>query len=47
MRTFRCWCEPFREELIQMGWRPEMKLLPPKIVAFLADKLCIIVPNEA
>ena len=47
MRTFRRWCEPFREELIQMGWRPEMKLLPPKIVAFLADKLCIIVPNEA
>jgi hypothetical protein len=30
-----------------MGWRPEMKLLPPRIVAFLADKLCIIVPNEA
>jgi hypothetical protein len=47
MRTFRRWCKPFRKELIQMGWRPEMKLLPPKIVAFLADKLCIIVPNEA
>ena len=46
MRTFRRWCKPFRKELIQMGWRPEMKLLPPKIVAFLADKLCIIVPHE-
>ena len=44
-RTFGRWCKPFRKELIQMGWRPEMKLLPPHIVAFLADKLCITVPN--
>ena len=30
VRTLNRWCEMYREELIAMGWRPRMKLLPPK-----------------
>ncbi len=43
-RTFSRWCEPYREELLGMGWLPKMILLPPHIVKFLSDKFCIDVP---
>ena len=41
LRTLNRWCEMYREELTDMGWRPKMKMLPPNIVAFLSDKFCI------
>ena len=41
VRTLTGWCRPFKDELWMMGLRPRMKVLPPSIVAFLADKLCI------
>jgi len=41
VRTLNNWCRPFRDELWSMGLRPRMKVLPPQIVLFLADKLCI------
>ena len=44
LRTLHRWCEPYREELLHMGWRPKMILLPPHIVKFLSDKFCIDVP---
>ena len=39
VRTFNRWCKPYHKELVKMGSR--MKLLPPKIVAYLTDKFCI------
>jgi hypothetical protein len=41
VRTFNRWCKPYHKELVKMGWKPRMKLLPPKIVAYLTDKFCI------
>ena len=44
LRTLHRWCEPYREELLRMGWQQKMILLPPHIVKFLSDKFCIDVP---
>ena len=41
VRTLMEWCKPFREELEAMGLRPNAKVLPPHIVAFIVEKLCI------
>ena len=41
LRTLNNWCKPYRRELIKMGWKPKMKLLPPHIVEFLTEKFCI------
>ena len=44
LRTLHRWCLPYREELERMGMTRNMKLLPPHVVAFLAEKFCIDVP---
>lgn len=41
VRTLNRWCRPYHQELVKMGWSPNMNLLTPKIVAFLRDKFCI------
>lgn len=41
VRTLMEWCKPFREELEAMGLRPNAKVLPPHIVAFIVEKFCI------
>ena len=41
MKTFYRWCVPFRQELEAMGMKPKMRVLPPHIVRYLAEKLCI------
>ena len=41
VQTLMRWCQPFRQELEKMGMQPNMKLLPPHIVQFLAEKFCI------
>ena len=41
VRTLNNWCNPYRDELRQLGYRPGIRILPPHIVAFLAEKLCI------
>ena len=41
VKTFMNWCRPYREELSVMGLKPTAKKVPPHIVAFLAEKLCI------
>lgn len=43
-RTFSRWCEPFRAELEALGWTPNKKLLDPRIIEFLCDRLCLDVP---
>ena len=45
-RTFSRWCEPYREELLGMGWLPYTVLLPPNIVRWLCEKFCIDVDDE-
>ncbi len=41
VRTLNNWCRNYRRELEEMGVRPNMKVLPPNVVLFLVDKLCI------
>ena len=40
-KTLMSWCEPFLNELEAMGMQPHMKILPPHIVQFIAEKFCI------
>ncbi len=40
-KTLMNWCVPFREELERLGLKPNSKVLPPHVVRFLAEKLCI------
>ncbi|MBP3845558.1 MAG: hypothetical protein J6E48_10560 [Prevotella sp.] len=39
--TLRRWLEPYSGELQQMGYKPNMRILPPRIVQFICEKLCI------
>jgi hypothetical protein len=39
--TLREWCKPYRQELEAMGMRHNARVLPPKVVMFLAEKFCI------
>ena len=33
--------ENFRQELTKLGYRPTMKMLPPRIFQFMREKFCI------
>ena len=46
MSTFRRALLPYRRALKKMGVKATAKLLPPKAVAFLCDKLCISVYKD-
>lgn len=39
--TLKNWCKPYQKELEAMGLGPNAKVLPPQIVQFLANKLCL------
>ena len=39
--TLRVWCKPFERELEAMGLRPNARVLPPNVVRFIAERLCI------
>ena len=41
VRTLSNWCSPHREELARMGYKPGMRVLPPHIVKWIADRFCI------
>ena len=41
VRTLINWCKPHQKELVQMGYKPYMKMLPPKIVEYLVEQFCI------
>ena len=34
-RTFTCWLSLHREELEQQGLTPSMRLIPPRVVAYI------------
>ncbi len=39
--TLMKWCRPFQQELKLLGMQPNMRVLPPCVVEFIADKLSI------
>ena len=39
--TLVSWLDPYMAELQAMGYRPNMRVLPPHIVSFICDKLSI------
>ena len=41
VQTLMNWCKPFHVELENLGMRPNSKVLPPHIVKFIIEKLCI------
>ena len=41
VNTLANWLKPYREELEAMGLQPNAKVLPPHIVKYLTEKLCI------
>lgn len=41
VRTLMNWCEPYKEELRQLGLKRFTKILNPAIVAFISEKCCI------
>ena len=41
VRTLFNWCRPYRKELARMGLKPKDRVLPPRIVKFIAEKFCI------
>lgn len=41
LNTLNRWCKPFRKELETMGLQPKSRMLPPVVVKFIAEKLCI------
>ena len=41
LNTLANWLKPLREELETMGLQPNAKVLPPHIVKYLTEKLCI------
>ena len=41
VKTLMNWCRPFHDELMCMGLKPTAKKIPPHVVAFLAEKLCL------
>ena len=38
VRTLLNWCRPYRKELARMGLKPGMRVLPPHIVKWIADR---------
>ena len=39
--TLMRWLSPHRQELETLGMRPGMRVLPPKVVAYIVETLCI------
>ena len=39
--TLMNWCKQYQKELEAMGLGPNAKVLPPNVVQFLANKLCL------
>ncbi|MDE6002510.1 MAG: hypothetical protein K2G76_03335 [Prevotella sp.] len=41
LKTLCRWCRPYEAELQRMGMDKKMRIMPPHVVKFLAEKLCI------
>ena len=41
VKVLMSWCRPFRKEFEAMGLKPKDRVLPPRIVKLIAERLCI------
>ena len=41
LNTLNRWCKPFQSELEALGLQPKARLLPPVVVKYIAERLCI------
>ena len=41
LKTLNRWLMPYHDRLTAMGYLPSMRVLPPRIVKFIADQFCI------
>ena len=41
VNTLMNWCKPFSKELQAMGLQRNQKVMSPRVVMFIAEKLCI------
>ena len=41
LKTLNRWLQPYSDRLTSMGYLPSMRVLPPRIVKFIADQFCI------
>ena len=41
VRTLMNWCKPYESELVRMGLTKSMRVMPPRIVKWMADTFCI------
>ena len=39
------WCRPYRQQFEALGLKPKDRVLPPKIVKFIAETFCIDVDD--
>jgi hypothetical protein len=39
--TLKRWLEPHRQQLEALGMRPNMRVLPPRVVAYIVETFCI------
>ena len=39
--TLRRWLEPHTQQLEALGMQPKMRVLPPKVVAYIVETFCI------
>jgi hypothetical protein len=41
LNTLNRWCKPFQQDLEKLGLQPKARMLPPVVVKYIAEKLCI------
>ena len=41
LNTLSRWMKPLQQQLEELGMPPGARILPPRIVKFLADRFCI------
>lgn len=41
LNTLNRWCKPFQQDLERLGMQPKSRMLPPVVVKYIAEKLCI------
>ena len=45
VKVLMSWCRPYKAELESMGLKHKDRVLPPRIVKFIAEKFCIDVED--
>ena len=45
VKVLMSWCRQYRKEFEEMGIKPNDRVLPPKLVKFIAEKFCIDVED--